>query len=412
VSTHWVGRATAILIFGTASLHGAFFSYVGQLGPTSALIAWGEINSFGNSIGRASTPIGNASVKIDGRSIPATQNWVVIDGLKPDQVYPYEVDINNAKRAEGSLRTWEAQSQHFCFFSIGDFGTGHPAQYRVADAMMKEFDRRQQTGCPVRFVITVGDNIYADVRLGSAAALRSGDLDVHWESKFFAPYAALLHQVPFLPTLGNHDGNANENRGDLNAYLDNFFFPNNVPARFYTFIYGGFAQFFALDSTLNTLVGPPAPQWAAGTPQDQWLRSTLPASTATWKIPYYHHPMYDAGPEHNPSYKDLKDWAELFEKSGVRVVLSGHEHNFQFSKRDETGGILYVVSGSGGELHAGKVRKTMAREHIAGWAPVHEFLSIEVDGPEMRITPVSPDAFQVIDPEGKPVSLPITATAK
>ena len=122
--------------------------------------------------------------------------------------------------------------------------------------------------------------------------------------------------------------------------------------------------------------------------------------------------MYDAGPEHNPSYKDLKDWAELFEKSGVRVVLSGHEHNFQFSKRDETGGILYVVSGSGGELEAGKVRKKMAREHIAGWAPVHQFLSIEVDGPEMRITPVSPDAFQVLDPEGKPVSLPITATAR
>jgi hypothetical protein len=108
----------------------------------------------------------------------------------------------------------------------------------------------------------------------------------------------------------------------------------------------------------------------------------------------------------------LKSWVDLFRKDGVKVVLSGHEHNFQFSNTAETGGILYVVSGSGGELRRGDVRRKMAGRHIAGWAEAHQFLSIEIEGPEMRITPVSPERLAPVDPNNRPIRLPITQRAQ
>ncbi len=406
----------ALCLVGSASLRGqSFYNYVGQIESRKVLLAWGVVgpgNNAANTIGQDSKPYGKATVRIADRTIEAAgRNWLVVDGLVPDTSYPYEIDIDGQKRGGGEVRTWAEQATHLCFFVIGDFGNASAAQYKVAAAMDGEFEHRAQTGCPVRFVLTVGDNIYADLRLG-VVAIRSGSVDADWESKFFRPYAALLREIPFMPTLGNHDGNASENRGDLFTYLDNFFFPENRLARWYTFTYGNLAQFFALDSTNNTEVGPATPAWRADGPQTLWLQQTLGASQAMWKIPYFHHPPYTAGPEHPPSLKDLKSWVDLFGKDRVQVVFSGHEHNFQFSNTAETGGILYVVSGSGGELRRGDVRRKMVERHIAGWAQVHQFLSVEIEGPEMRITPVSPERFTPVDANNRPIRLPITQRAR
>ena len=383
-----------------------FYNYVGQIDAHSALIAWGIADAPGNSIGRDSRPLGKAIVRMAGRDTPSDRNWAIVSGLQPDTAYPYEIDIDGQKRGSGEVRTWPETSTHLCFFAIGDFGNGTPGQYAVADAMRTEFARRKQSGCPVRFVLTLGDNVYADLEL-KLAYIRSGDLDAHWETKFFRPYRDILREVPFLPTLGNHDGNGSENRGDLSVYLDDFFFPGNRPARWYTFTWGEFAQFFALDSTDSTESGPPKPVYRPGGEESTWLSRTLAASTATWKIPYFHHPIYNAGPRHGSSYYDLRHWVEMFRKSGVRLVLSGHEHNFQYSDASATNGILYVVSGSGGELRTGDVRRHMSSAHIAGWAASRQFLSIEIEGRQARVQPISPDGIRVVDKNQRPLSLPV-----
>ncbi|MEP6717451.1 MAG: hypothetical protein ABJC09_17915, partial [Terriglobia bacterium] len=77
-----------------------------------------------------------------------------------------------------------------------------------------------------------------------------------------------------------------------------------------------------------------------------------------------------------------------------------------------TGGILYVVSGSGGELRPGDVRRKMRQQHIAGWAAMHQFLSVEIDGSEMRITPISPENDKVVDRVKRPVPLPVVQRLK
>jgi hypothetical protein len=273
--------------------------------------------------------------------------------------------------------------------------------------MRREFERRKEANDPVRFVLTLGDNIYADVNLGYVIS-GSGDQDAHWERKFFQPYRDILREIPFLPTLGNHDGNSSENRGDLAVYLDNFFFPGNRPARWYTFSYGGLADFFALDSTDNTTAGHPSPAFRPGGEQSEWLSRVLPASRAPWKIPYFHHPPFNAGPGHGASLLVLQHWVELFQRSGVRVVFSGHEHNFQVSEDDDaTGHIRYIVSGSGGQLRAGDVRSNMRRAHIEAWAPQFQFLVVEIAGRRMHVTPASNTGMNVRDASGNPVQMPV-----
>src|SRR5262249_18341699 len=155
----------------------------------------------------------------------------------------------------------------------------------------------------------------------------------------------------------------------------NFFFPSPEPARYYRFSYGDFADFFALDSTTNSEEGPARPMFRKDGDQSRWLQQNLSESRARWKIPYFHHPPFNAGPRHPSAEEDLEHWLEMFRSNGVKVVFTGHEHNFQFTEANgQTGGIRYIISGSGGELRQGDVRREMAGAQTQGWAAVHQFL--------------------------------------
>jgi hypothetical protein len=81
-----------------------FHTYVGQIGATSALIAWGTTDSSGNTIGRASQSYGRALVTIGGRTQQTNQNWAGVDGLDPDTSYSYRVQVNKAFRSESGIQ--------------------------------------------------------------------------------------------------------------------------------------------------------------------------------------------------------------------------------------------------------------------------------------------------------------------
>ena len=336
--------------------------------------------------------MGEAVVTVGDRKIPSNQNWVAVDNLDPDRDYHYEVSVSSKKIGEGRFHTWPEQATSLCFFVLGDYGNGTEAQFRVARAMEREYKRRAATSAPVRFVITTGDNIYADINVGFRA-VNSGDGDSDWEDKFFRPYQTLLREIPFFPSPGNHDGNSSENRADLTVYLDNFFFPQNRPSRWYTFQYANLAQFFSLDSTTNTESGSPHPIYSENGEQFSWLRNAIARPKTPWQIPFWHHPVFNAGPFHHSSYKDLQHFLPIFKQAGVKTVFSGHEHNFQFSEQSEdTYGIRFVVSGAGGELRHGDVRGKMKKARIEGWAAELHFTVVEIEGNQMRITPVGVDA--------------------
>jgi tartrate-resistant acid phosphatase type 5 len=387
-----------------------FYTYVTDLGPDYVELSWGTTRG-ANTIGRSSPSYGEASVQIAGRTLVAVANQIVVGDLAPDHEYTYKVSLHGSTIGTGEVRTWASKSQRLTFFVIGDFGSGKAPQFTIARVMWDEFQRRAKTDNPVRFILSTGDNIYADVTGSFLGLGHTGAKDQDWDPKFFQPYEPLIARVPFFPSLGNHDGNENEKHEDLAAILDNFAFPQGKPGRYYKFTYADLAQFYALDSTSNTESGPPRPAYLEDSPQFRWMQTEFAKPHPLWVIPFFHHPMFTAGPEHPPSLEQLRHWMTLFTASGVKVVFNGHEHNFQVSDQNQlTGGICFIVSGAGGELRRGNVQSNMKRANIRAWAEENHFLEVDIDGKTMKVTPMSFEPMNVVDSDGHSVPLPITIT--
>lgn len=382
-----------------ASLGAETRAMVAKIEPDAVTLAWGTTDGGSrNTIGREAPGIGNASIAIAGRTLSSTRSSLRIDGLTPDTAYPYTVEVNGAKIGTGTVRTWPVKATALTFFVIGDFGDGSVEQSQLGRKMEEERQRLEAAGEHVRFVLTTGDNIYGKFS-------NSGDEDRDWENKFYGPYAETLRAIPFLAVPGNHDGNETERTGDLPVFLDNFF----LSKTWYRFEYGGgFAEFLALDTTKNQPQRPANPNYAPEGEQSKWLKEQLSRPPARWRIAYMHHPVFSAGPEHSPFMSQIPHWFTLFKEREVRLVLAGHEHNFQLSERSAaTGNIQFVVSGAGGKLREADVLGSMARERIAAWSPRRHFLVIKLDNDKATITPVGITPVIPKDPAGKDVKLPI-----
>lgn len=380
-----------------------FRVYLADVDAESITLAWGKAEGTAkNTIGRGAISSGPAMVRIDGRTLTAERSWQRVGGLKPDTVYPYTVEAPGRGTVSGVARTWPAKATSLTFFVIGDFGTGEKAQYRLAARIEEERKRLEKSNQPVRFVLSVGDNIYGKY-------WASGAQDRDWEQKFFAPYEQTLRAIPFKAILGNHDGNESEKAGDLAVCLDNFF----MPERWYRFSYASFVEFIALDTTTNQTDGKAAPVYLKDGMQSKWLSGVLAAPAPRWRVVAMHHPMFTAGPNHEPFLERGRHWFEAMRQGSVDIVFSGHEHNLQFSERDEaTGNMQFVVSGAGGELRPTNVKKEMTKEHIAAWSNQNHFLIVTITDREMTMEAVGYDPIRMRDAAGIVASKPIRFVSK
>jgi predicted phosphodiesterase len=238
------------------------------------------------------------------------------------------------------------KSKSVRFAVIGDNGTGEKGQYQVARQMAKFHEK-----VGFEFVIMLGDNIYG----GSSP----GD----YKRKFEDPYKPLLDAgVKFYASLGNHD-NPNE------RFYKLF---NMNEKRYYSF-HSGNTAFLALDSNYMD----PA--------QIEWLTSELQKSNAQWKFCFFHHPLYSDGRFHGPDL-DLRERLEpIFDKNGVDVVFSGHEHIYERIK--PRNGIHYFVLGNSGELRRHGVRDSS--ESAKSFDTDRTFMMVEISGDELFFQTVS-----------------------
>lgn len=238
------------------------------------------------------------------------------------------------------------------FAVIGDSGTGTPAQYQVAGEMADVYQ-----SFPFDFVLMLGDNIY-----GRHTA-------EDFKKKFDDPYHALLDDgVKFYAALGNHD-----------QTTERMYKPFNMDGkRFYSFKRGN-AEFFALDSNYMD------PE------QLDWLRKQLDDSRSTWKICYFHHPLYSHARMHGPDL-DLRKLIEpIFEEHHVSVVFAGHEHVYERLKPQN--GINYFVLGNSGELRYHNLRPSA--ETAKGYDSDRTFAVVEIAGSRLY--------FQVFSRTGETV---------
>ena len=256
---------------------------------------------------------------------------VEIPGLLPNRAYHYRVlaggvpitPIYSFKTAETPLYPY------FRFAIFGDSGSGN-ANQAAAASLLGALDPD--------LVLIAGDVIYNCC--GSLAVT----------SRYFVPYASLLPERPFYMALGNHDYDS----GCAQSYLDSFCLPTSGPGgeRYYSFDRGN-VHFVSADS--NILLGN-SPSGCSANPafaaQLAWLDADLAASTARWKIVFFHHPPYSDS-NHGNDTDVQAAFVPIFEARGVDLAIAGHDHCYERYPRMVGGvpasaGPRYLVAGSGG----------------------------------------------------------------
>ncbi len=223
-----------------------------------------------------------------------------------------------ATPADTATPTATPQPQIVRFAVIGDYGEGNQGEADVAN-MIK--------GWNPDLVITTGDNNYPD---GSAATIdqRIGEYYHEFIYPYHGAYGQGADQNRFFPTLGNHDWMT----ANAQPYLDYFELPGNE--RYYDFSWGD-VHFFALDADSREPDGV-----SQVSPQADWLRAQLKASTSTWNVVYFHQAAYSSG------MHGSTDWMRWpFAEWGASVVFMGHDHTYERLIED---GIPYFVDGIGG----------------------------------------------------------------
>ena len=354
--------------------------YLQQVTSGSAVIVW------------ASTSPGPAWAEVGAQAFPATTNYypssvtgladafqheAVISGLQPGTSYPYRLFVGGRAVTNGSdsLRTApETGTGRVSFLIFGDSGTGSAEQRALAAAMNLD---------AADLALHAGDLAYGSIDGTGGASYAT----TQWW--FFDTYAPWLRRRPFFPSMGNHDSRPANSWGE--PYLNLFSLPPMGGAgpfpdhaeRYYSFDYGP-VHFVALDTELA--FQDPARRSA----QLAWLEADLGATAQPWKVAYFHRSPYSAGGEHGSDLAVRAAFAPIFERYGVQLSLSSHEHVYErtvpLRSSVNSQAVTYVVSGGGG----GPLYAAGQDAWTAASASEHHYLRVTIDGCVATLEAVRP----------------------
>ena len=140
------------------------------------------------------------------------------------------------------------------------------------------------------------------------------------------------------PTIGNHEYSSG---ASAPGYFDYW---NNVP-NYYSYNANGW-HFISLNSNASRI------GVDAASVQYQWLSQDLANNAQACTIVYYHHPLFNIGPE--GSTTAMSDIWSLMSANGVSIVINGHDHDYQRwvpldgnGQPSATGITEFVAGGSG-----------------------------------------------------------------
>ena len=306
---------------------------------------------------------------LTGLSYTFYQYRADLTGLTPGAEYSYRVVVGGQNLTpDAKYRFRTASPGPFSFLVFGDSGQGTAGQTAVAIRMAPE---------QPDLVLHVGD-----------VAQINGVFD-EYASYYFEYYWTLMLQVPFYSVPGNHDYYT----ANAIPYLSYQAQPvDNVPApdvgRYYSFDRGD-VHFVAIDS--NLLADDTASRRMLA-----WLENDLATTRATWRIPFFHHLPYPI--EHHVGdpicLAAQQQLVPIFERHGVQLVFSGHEHTYQRTKPLRGGtpvtsgmGTVYVVSGGGG----GNLHPVVPMDFLARAESVYHYLRVEADALKITIHAIGAD---------------------
>jgi hypothetical protein len=308
-----------------------------------------------------------AGIQDRGHGVKAAR----LTGLSAGSEIEYEVLAEGSSSGTHSFRTspLDGQSGQIRILLFGDSGWGSEGQIQLARQMERtEWD----------LSIHVGDIAYND---GSES---------DFTDRHFRVYRRLLARLPFFPSVGNHDV-----RADAGASYDRAFdWPGRGSGRRYYAFRWGNVLFLALDTSSRT--AEVEGLWKGTGPQYTWLdeqlREARSDSTVTWTIVFGHHPPYShaVGISGHGQNRDLRrSLTPLFDRYGVDLVASGHDHHYERLHAVREGkpvpdgcGPVYMVQGAGG---ASRYARDVDRSQFTAFASrEYSFTDLTVDGDRLR----------------------------
>ena len=294
--------------------------------------------------------------------LPLRRHEVTLSRLEPGKAYWYTLAARGSAELAVPVRTQPDGNAPLRIAVLGDshsvFGA-HPQN--VAAIVAEKPDLLLHMG---DFVLGQGESYLRD---------------------FFLVEGPILRSAPILPVLGNHDGN-----GKRFAQL---FLPrqDGKAPLYYSARWGNVAV-IALDT--NQSIAEKSTQW-------RWLSGTLAAfardPAVTFKIVEMHWGPYDSGSKHGSNLKARACLVPLFERYGVDLVLSGHNHVYE---RGTVNRIKYVVTGGAGAGHGkwGLKRAIVLRSWWteADNSAYHHCL-VEIGGTTLHLTAREAETGRVFD---------------
>lgn len=356
----WACLVAATPVLGIALTRGP---YLGRPGDTSVAVVW---NTDQPASSRVDYGLEGAPPTTLRSDLSTSHHVIAIDGLRSGAVYQYQVFSDDTPLAAVATFTAprDATETAFAFAVIGDTATASSEEAAVTDQIA---DQLAASG--VDLVLHAGDVVYPSGQGPS------------YDAQFFVPFADLLLHAPMLPALGNHDIRS----GNGAPLLTTFVVPPNgvtTQSRFYSLRHAD-ALFICLDVESSS--------YGAGSAQYSWLVRELAASTAKWKFVFFHEPPYSAS---NSNLLVRLILCPLFEKYGVDVVFSGHEHLYErtWPIHDfirSARGVVYVTEGGGG---GSPLSSFKANSDTAFVAARHGYAEVQVNGDTLLL--------QAFDPTG------------
>ena len=238
------------------------------------------------------------------------------------------------------------------FAVYGDCRDGHEVHRKLVAAMLAQ---------KPTLILQTGDLVHR------------GNDDAAWKT-YDDITGDMRKKVLLYPSRGNHDFGGT-------GYAERFTAPFTSGNKDYYSFTKGNCHFIAVDVDEHAEFGPETEQY-------KWLIKDLEAAkkSSAHTFVYFHLAPYSIG-SHGMNPEVQKTLCPVFAKYGVRIVFTGHDHNYYHTTRD---GVPYIVTGGGGaplyDTHPDKGA-------IDGdkYEKVNHYLVVDVKGKDVHVQAIRID---------------------
>lgn len=263
----------------------------------------------------------------DKNAVSYTSNKAVITGLEPGTTYYYQVTGKSIQ----SFQT--GNTDKFTFAFVGDPQIGASNELKGADteefytaqsnAVASDSYNWSQTLNKIQnagtdFVVSAGDQIQTTAKKAPGKSTTTSEIEY---AGYLSPEA--LTSLPVATTVGNHDADNANYKYHFNVPNLSNLGDNGTVGGDYYFTYGD-----VLFIMLNT-------QDTNSAEHIEFIQNTISKNPdCKWKVVTLHQDIYGSAEHSNePEIVNLRyALSPAFEKYGVDVVLTGHDHAYSRSK--------------------------------------------------------------------------------